>query len=562
MHRHTLFRPSALATRAAVGAALLALCAAGPATAAPGNGPAPAQGAAPHLDSVEQMLRQVSPGLEGTVWERTSGNALDASTAGGGDWLLQTPGCWGDDTCASRPGAERLLAKTTENIAQATRTVDISTLAPFPNGGFQDAIVAGLKSAAARGNRLKVRILVGAAPVYHANVVPSKYRDELVAKLGPDAASRIDLNVASTTTSKTAFSWNHSKLLVVDGSSVVTGGINSWKDDYLETAHPVADVSLALRGPAAGTAGRYLDELWSWTCRNKSNFASVWFASSNGAACMPALAGENTAAAATAAPGTGARSGPAGAGGGVPAIAVGGLGVGIKRNDPASAFRPALPTAPDTKCGVVGLHDNTNADRDYDTVNPEESALRTLISSAERHIEISQQDMNATCPPLPRYDIRVYDALAAKMAAGVKVRIVVSDPENRGAVGSGGYSQIKSLSEISDVLRARLALLTGDQAKAKAAMCSTLQLATFRGSKSPKWADGRPYAQHHKLVAVDGSAFYIGSKNLYPAWLQDFGYIVENPAAAGQLNDQLLAPQWRFSRDTATFDHERGVCQA
>lgn len=51
----------------------------------------------------------------------------------------------------------------TENISQATQTVDISTLAPFPNGAFQDAVVAGLKSSAARGNKLKVRVLVGAA---------------------------------------------------------------------------------------------------------------------------------------------------------------------------------------------------------------------------------------------------------------------------------------------------------------------------------------------------------------------------------------------------------------
>ncbi|MYT21215.1 phospholipase, partial [Streptomyces sp. SID7760] len=367
-------------------------------------------------------------------------------------------------------------------------------------------------------------------------------------KLGADARN-VDLNVASMTTSKTSFSWNHSKLLVVDGQSVITGGINDWKDDYLETAHPVADVDLALRGPAAASAGRYLDELWSWTCQNRNNIAGVWFASSNGAACMPAMAKDTAPTAPPAAPGD------------VPAIAVGGLGVGIKRSDPSSAFRPTLPSAADTKCGV-GLHDNTNADRDYDTVNPEESALRTLISSAKGHIEISQQDVNATCPPLPRYDIRVYDALAARMVAGVKVRIVVSDPANRGAVGSGGYSQIKSLSEISDTLRDRLALLTGDRGAAKATMCSNLQLATFRSSKSPTWADGHPYAQHHKVVSVDDSAFYIGSKNLYPAWLQDFGYVVESPAAAAQLNARLLAPQWQYSRATATIDHERALCPA
>ncbi|MFC5723472.1 phospholipase D-like domain-containing protein [Streptomyces gamaensis] len=514
-----------------------------PATPAAAAGPA---AGTPHLDAVEKSLREVSPGLEGSVWERTAGNRLDASAADPTDWLLQTPGCWGDASCAQRPGSERLLAKMTENISKARRTVDISSLAPFPDGAFQDAIVAGLKKSVEGGNKLRVRVLVGAAPVYHLNVLPSSYRDDLRKKLGK-AADSITLNVASMTTSKTAFSWNHSKLLVVDGESAITGGINSWKGDYLETGHPVSDVDLALTGPAAGSAGRYLDELWGFTCGNKNNIASVWFAASPGASCMAAMEKE-------------ANPTPAPATGDLQVIAVGGLGVGIKDRDASSAFSPELPTAPDTKC-VVGLHDNTNADRDYDTVNPEESALRSLVDSATDHIEISQQDLTATCPPLPRYDIRLYDALAKKLAAGVKVRIVVSDPANRGAVGSGGYSQIKSLDEISDALRGRLALITGGKQGAQATMCSNLQLASARVADSPTWADGKPYAQHHKLVSVDGSAFYIGSKNLYPAWLQDFGYIVESPDAARQLDAKLLAPQWNTSKATATFDYERGICQ-
>ncbi|MER5886209.1 phospholipase [Streptomyces sp. NPDC001941] len=539
-----------LGSRAVACSAVLTALVAAPATADSPTTPGSPATSTPHLDAVERSLRGVSPGLEGSVWERTSGNRLDSSADDPSDWLLQTPGCWGDDTCGDRPGTRRLLAKVTENIARATHSVDISTLAPFPDGAFQEAIAAGLKASVAKGNKLKVRVMVGAAPVYHLNVLPSKYRDDLVARLG-GAAGSVELNVASMTTSKTAFSWNHSKLLVVDNASVVTGGINSWKGDYLDTAHPVTDVDLALTGPAARSAGKYLDVLWSWTCENKANIASVWFAASKGATCLPSLAGGGADTGAT---------GTAGAVGDVPVIAVGGLGVGIRTSDPASPYRPVLPTAPDTKC-VVGLHDNTNADRDYDTVNPEESALRALVASARDHVEISQQDLNATCPPLPRYDIRLYDTLAAKLAAGVKVRIVVSDPANRGAVGSGGYSQIKSLDEISDTLRARLARLTGDGPGARAAMCSNLQLATFRSSDSPKWADGHPYAQHHKLVSVDDSAFYIGSKNLYPSWLQDFGYVVESPAAAAQLKDGLLAPQWTYSRATATYDYERGVCK-
>ncbi|GAA4831919.1 phospholipase [Kitasatospora terrestris] len=508
--------------------------------------PLPAHAAddgAAHLDAVERALREVSPGLEGTVWERTDGNALDPA-----GWLLQTPGCWGDAACADRPGTRALLDRMRSTVAAATRTVDVSTLAPFPNGGFEDALVDGLKAAVAAGHRPQVRILVGAAPLYNANVLPSRYRDDLLSRLGT-AAGSVGLTVASMTTSRTAFSWNHSKLLVVDGQHVIAGGINGWKDDYLDTTHPVTDVDLALDGPATTSAARYLDTLWEWTCGHTGVLDNAWFAASDGAACRPALERDLNPAAPPV--------------GGVPVIAVGGLGVGIKAKDPRSPYRPAPATGATTaKCGPVALHDNTNADRDYETVNPEENALRALVASATGHIEISQQDMNGTCPPLPRHDTRLYGLLAAKLAAGVKVRIVVSDPANRGTVGSGGYSQITSLAEISDLLKAELLAATGDPAKARAALCGNLQLATFRAAPTATWADGHPYALHHKLVAVDGSAFYIGSKNLYPAWLQDFGYVVEDRAAAARLDGELLAPEWRWSQPTATVDWATGVCNA
>ncbi|GAA1993270.1 phospholipase D-like domain-containing protein [Kitasatospora viridis] len=520
---------------------------AAPAGSTAPSGVAPAD-RTPYLDAVEQTLRQVSPGLEGTVWQRTTGNTLDAPAGDPGGWLLQTPGCWGDPACTDRPGTRRLLDRMTGTIATATRTVDISSLAPFPNGAFEDAIVAGLKTAVANagGRRIQVRILVGAAPLYNVTALPTRYRDELLGRLG-DAAGGITLTVASMTTARTAFSWNHSKLLVVDGQRVITGGINGWKDDYLDTTHPVSDVDLALEGPAAGTAGRYLDRLWDWTCRNTGPLSAAWFAASDGAACDPTLEQD-------------ANPAPAPAPGGIPVLAIGGLGVGVQAADPASDYRFTPVTAPDVRCGPIGVHDYTNADRDYATANPEEAALRALVAGATSHIEISQQDLNGTCPPMPRYDVRLYDTLAAKLAAGVKVRIVVSDPANRGAVGSGGYSQIKSLDEVSGTLLNHLIALTGSAGAAHSAMCQNLQLAPFRAAAAPTWADGHPYALHHKLVSVDGSAFFIGSKNLYPAYLQDFGYIVEDPTAAGQLDADLLAPQWQYSQAAATFDYTRGLC--
>src|SRR5215467_4428201 len=83
------------------------------------------------LDAVVRELETLSPGLKGTVWERTQGNMLDVPD--GHDphsWILQTPDLWGwtkkSELGGVHPGIVKLLAKITANIGQATRCVDIS----------------------------------------------------------------------------------------------------------------------------------------------------------------------------------------------------------------------------------------------------------------------------------------------------------------------------------------------------------------------------------------------------------------------------------------------------
>jgi hypothetical protein len=60
------------------------------------------------------------------------------------------------------------------------------------------------------------------------------------------------------------------------------------------------------------------------------------------------------------------------------------------------------------------------------------------------------------------------------------------------------------------------------------------------------WANGQPFSNHAKLVAVDDEAFYIGSQNLYPGRLHELGVIVENRDAANELNFTYLRPTWEW----------------
>lgn len=527
----------------------------------------------PYLDAVATELRRVSPGLEGSVWERTSGNRLDSSADDPASWILQVPGCWGPaaEACppgVTKPGIAKFLAKVQAVISAAERTVDItgfgvpnvvgSPAQPFPDGHFAAAIGAGLKAAARAAaqskRRLKVRVLTGVV-VFDITASPWAFRDRLKEMIG-EHFHAVDLNVASMTT-RGISSYNHTKLVVVDGESAIHGGINWMTNYYIEDGPtlskgygdvaPVTDLDIALRGPAATSAGKFLDELWTWTRENAATTRrdigrGAWLATNNDRVeeCMPILY---------------AKAQPP-ARGRLDVIAVGSLGVGIKKNDPRSRYQP--PRAEMLDQAACGANNETNTDRDFMTVNPDANALQALIASAEDRIVLSQQDITGySYRPLnhARFDVRLLDILAAKMTVGdpVKVRIVLSNP------GRPDYSNIDDLNEAVMALFLRVRLRTPSDEYAYRAMNRNLQLAPFRLSDRPTWPDNHKYRLHTKVVSVDDKVFYIGSRNTYPDTTQDHGFIIEDATAARQLNTEFLDKQWEYSKKAAIYDWERDI---
>jgi phosphatidylserine/phosphatidylglycerophosphate/cardiolipin synthase-like enzyme len=196
--------------------------------------------------------------------------------------------------------------------------------------------------------------------------------------------------------------------------------------------------------------------------------------------------------------------------------------------------------------------------------NPEEEGLRAFINSATDSVFISQQDLIAPCaPPFANsyYDARLFDVLADKLNQGVKVQIVVSTPGAKQSL-LAPYSNMKKMTEISDILIRKIKQRASvSESQAKAVMCQSLQLAPLRvASGVGIWANGNSIGNHSKTIAVDGTAFYIGSKNLYPATLQDFGYIVEGVDAANEYFQSYQNPMWQNSKSSAFIDYQQGVC--
>ena len=93
-----------------------------------------------------------------------------------------------------------------------------------------------------------------------------------------------------------------------------------------------------------------------------------------------------------------------------------------------------------------------------------------------------------------------------------------------------------------------------------AMLCERVHLAAFRFGPDKKWPDGKAIANHAKFWMVDERAFYIGSDNMYPVNLQEFGYIVDDTKAAREVIDAYWTPLWQWSQHTAVSGHGVEKC--
>jgi phosphatidylserine/phosphatidylglycerophosphate/cardiolipin synthase-like enzyme len=500
----------------------------------------------PHLDYVARYLRARAPGTEGKVWWISYGNTLPAG------WLLQTPNCWGRLTCGvPPPGGDVFLQRITALVSNARVSVDFAGLFPPPNGRFEQAIIKGLRKAKERGYRPTIRILVGTPPAnFHRH--PTTY----IARLSEAYGGGLPIQAAYMSTARrgpVAISWDHSKLLDIDGRSAIIGGTNWWSPDYLDTQNPVNDVSMVVSGPAAADASKFENLLWSWTCAHRHNPLYVYFSARSIQGCL-----------------THASTLPITATGDVPIMVVGRLGNGIEVPGRAGRESPPIARPPYHGNGclvpdnIFTANTDTNNNRYYEYRNSGEDALRALIGSAHHSIFISQQDLLSCAPVVhgvrlnveARFDERIFAALGTKVAHGVPIKIVVS---NQGA--AAGYSNEYSLADLANTLTHMVAAQRGIRyPQARALVCRDVGLAAVHNGPSPTWPDGKRFANHAKIVDVDNQAFYIGSENLYPARLQELGLIVESRSAAKTLKTGYLDPLWRWSRRYALIDPQGAKC--
>ena len=519
--------------------------------------------ATPLLDQLKVELAKSdrSGRYDGVTYELTRGNVL------GRDWIVQTPDAWGRrasalkvypldckdcekdvllPSCSSDADcdggtcgtiwpasgsttrrkvcfghSDALVVRIYDLISGARKSVDIDLLQPAPDTRFLGTLRAAFGALARSGRQVSIRILVGQYPP--DNVDAKDFLTKVSAEMKDVPGARVRISVAALESCTSfddcdSFSWNHSKIVSVDGREALVGGHNLWSGDYL-TGDPVHDLSMRVSGPAATSASGFVDTLWEYVCSNLNQNKAISLSSYAtdqslpDGACPPAV-----------------KIKPVVGKDGVPIMAVGRLAAGITK----------------------------------DFANHSDLARDLMLGAAKHTIRIAQQDIGFT---FGRADI-LYPEINLERLVTFLIRgesdiyIVLS---NEGTVGNGGnsYSNGVTLQHFARHLRemvvsrfeakeplSRYEIRKGPD-PANALLCEHVHLAPLRFGPDDKWPDYSRFAAHMKLWMIDDRAFYIGSDNMYPVNLQEYGYIVDDKKAAGELLDAYWKPLWQWSQRAA-----------
>jgi len=140
------------------------------------------------------------------------------------------------------------------------------------------------------------------------------------------------------------------------------------------------------------------------------------------------------------------------------------------------------------------------------------------------------------------------------------VYLVLSSPGAEGRSKST-YSNGVSLEAVAEkMLQVARTNSTLAQSELVDLLCRHFHLAPYRFGPDATWPGDDPIGNHGKFWMVDDRYFYIGSDNLYPVDLQEFGYILDDPAAAAELRRSYWDPLWRWSRFAAISGKDAPTC--
>lgn len=376
-------------------------------------------------------------------------------------------------------------------ITEGEEFIDIVSLTE-PDGRFLVAVRNALTALDSVASDARVRLNFGS--INGAFFDPYAVINDLTRELPSDTALQVHVGGWRSAVD----SWNHAKIIAVDGQLLIQGGHNMWDADYL-LGNPVHDLTMRLRGTPAVDAHHVADRLWAYTCEDHWGWA--W---------------------------TGRASFPEG----------------------AADCPPAYDSVPDTPFEGGPRVISTGRLSDPIGENPADDAMLAMIRATESTLRLSQQDIG----PIRIFDdITLTDwpdellrELTYAMARGVEVMLVITNSSNI----IGGYGNGWTSAEVAAVLESWIlenpGIIAAD-VDAHELVCERFNVTGLRFSAEDTWPDGGYISNHSKFMIADEQAFYLGSQNWYPADLAEFGLIVDDAELTAEVMAAYWEPMWEHS---------------
>jgi phosphatidylserine/phosphatidylglycerophosphate/cardiolipin synthase-like enzyme len=328
-------------------------------------------------------------------------------------------------------------------------------------------------------------------------------------------------------------SWNHAKIIAVDGKYLHTGGHNMWDGHYL-TYDPIHDLSLEMIGDVALDGHYFANRQWDYIESRQESFWGTM--GSRMPDSMPQAAKVRV----------------------------------IVTEWPRNVASEHAPMFTRSRLdGVKPLDDDSGVPiismGRYGCLTPpqdrpSDAAFVAMLGSAEKIIRMGLQDLGPVCLPGTKIALPgcvwpdAYLSTIAKVLweKGVDVEIVLSNP---GSIPGGlspteaNYGNGWSCIDVAAEIIKRVVRLYPDaqDAALRQKISGNLRITFIREEIGNTWADGMNMGMHAKLFIIDDVCTYIGSQNLYVCDLAEWGVVIDNPAVTEQILNEYWHPMWRFS---------------
>lgn len=477
--------------------------------------------------SVYDLLRKEHAAYHHTLWDVSFGKMTGE--------LHQTPlQAWpqpGSDESEVRMGDlpdghdDWFPNRLCEMISATTSWCDIMSLGP-PDGLFMDKFKEALANVAetAKGSvdPIVIRMMFGNIPAMPVNC------NKVMKKLTEDLPEDVNINLWVGAWRK-GVSWNHAKIIAVDGKTLWTGGHNLWDAHYLKN-NPVHDLSLEMEGKVTICGHRFANEQWEFIEKSQSTLVGF---------CIDKMPD------------------------GLPMVMQSRVTI-TEFPRGIDVFPPRFTTTQISRYesieGAVPIITMGRYGALLSKDRPSDDGFVAMLYSANSVIRLALQDLGPVCipgtkRPLPGCtwpDVYLSTLAHVIWTKGVDVQIILSNPGSIPGGLSGteacygnGWTCVDVAAEIIKRIRKQFPEAEDDALRKKVE--DNLFISFIREKMGSNWEDGNCMGMHAKHVIVDDVCTYIGSQNLYICDLAEWGVLIDDEATTLKIKESYWTPMWEAS---------------